>query len=50
MEQIECSETSANINHTPGKHPKVGTLDTEHGESLKIKNISTSSLILLSDA
>jgi hypothetical protein len=35
MEQIECSETSANINQTPGKHPKVSTLDTEHGESLK---------------
>jgi hypothetical protein len=27
IEQIECSETSANINHTPGKHPKVSTLD-----------------------
>jgi hypothetical protein len=35
MEQIECSETSANINQTPGKHPKVSTLDTEHGEILK---------------
>jgi hypothetical protein len=35
MEQIECSETSANINQTPGKCQKVSTLDTEHGESLK---------------
>jgi hypothetical protein len=28
MEQIDCSETSANINQTPGKHPKVSTLVT----------------------
>jgi hypothetical protein len=35
MEQIECSETSANINQTLGKHPKDSTLNTEHGESLK---------------
>jgi hypothetical protein len=35
MEQIEFSETSTNINQTPGKHPKVSTLDNEHGESLK---------------
>jgi hypothetical protein len=27
MEQIEFSETSANINQTPGKHPKVFTLN-----------------------
>jgi hypothetical protein len=26
MEQIECSETSANINQTPGKHPKENRL------------------------
>jgi hypothetical protein len=39
MEQIECSETSDNINQTPGKHPKVSTLDTEHGESLKSRII-----------
>jgi hypothetical protein len=31
----ECSETSANINQTPGTHPKDSTLNTEHGESLK---------------
>jgi hypothetical protein len=35
MEQIECSETLANINQTPGKHPKENTLNTEHGGSLK---------------
>jgi hypothetical protein len=35
MEQIECSETSTNINQTPGKHPKENTLNTELGESLK---------------
>jgi hypothetical protein len=29
------SESSANINQTPGKHPKVDILNTEHGESLK---------------
>jgi hypothetical protein len=39
MEQIECSETSANINQTPGKHPEVSTLDTEHGESLKSRTM-----------
>jgi hypothetical protein len=38
MEQIECFETSANINQTPGKHPTVSTLDTEHGESLTFRN------------
>jgi hypothetical protein len=38
MEHIECSETSANINQTPEKHPKVSTLDTEHGESLKSRS------------
>jgi hypothetical protein len=27
MEQIESSETSANINQTPGKHPKENTLN-----------------------
>jgi hypothetical protein len=26
MEQIECSETSANKNQTPGKHPKDSIL------------------------
>jgi hypothetical protein len=41
MEQIECSETSANINQMPGKHPKVSTLDTECGESLKSRNLKT---------
>jgi hypothetical protein len=35
IDLTEGSETSANINQTPGKHPKVDTLNTEHGESLK---------------
>ena len=35
MEQIECSETSANHNRTPGKYPKEYTQDSKHGESLK---------------
>ena len=35
MEQIECSETSAYINQTPGNHPKENTQHSDHGESLK---------------
>ena len=35
MEQIECSETSANHNRTPGKYPKEYIQDSKHGESLK---------------
>jgi len=35
MEQIECSETSAYINQTPGNHPKENKRHSEHGESLK---------------
>jgi hypothetical protein len=27
MDLTECSETSANINQTPGKHPKVDTVN-----------------------
>jgi hypothetical protein len=38
MEQIECSEKSANINQTSGKHPKDNTLNTKHGKSLKSRN------------
>jgi hypothetical protein len=41
MEQIECSETSANINQTPGKHLKDSTLNVKHGESLKSRMIET---------
>jgi hypothetical protein len=40
MEQIEYSETSANINQTPGKHPKDSTLNIKHGESLKARKLS----------
>jgi hypothetical protein len=35
MDVTEGSETSANINQTPGYHPKVDILSIEHGESLK---------------
>jgi hypothetical protein len=35
MDLTEGSETSANINQTLGKHPKVDTVNTEHSESLK---------------
>ena len=40
MEQIECSETSAYINQTPGNHPKENKQHSEHGESLKSRNNS----------
>jgi hypothetical protein len=39
MDLTEGSETSDNINQTPGNHPKVDTLNTEHGESLKSRAI-----------
>ena len=39
MEQIECSETSANHNRTSGKYPKEYRQDPKHGESLKSRNI-----------
>jgi len=35
LEQIECSETSANNNQTPGKYPKEYIQESKHGESLK---------------
>ena len=35
MEQIECSETSANHNHTPGKYSKEYRKHSKHSESLK---------------
>jgi hypothetical protein len=39
MDLTEGSETSANINQTLGKHPKVNTFNTEHSESLKSRII-----------
>ena len=39
MEQIECSETSANHNQTSGKYPKEYRQDSKHGESLKSRPI-----------
>ena len=35
MEHIECSQTSAYNNQTPGKYPKEYIQDSKHGESLK---------------
>jgi hypothetical protein len=35
MDLAEGSETSANINQTPGNNPKDDIINTEHGESLK---------------
>jgi len=40
MEQIECSETSAYINQTPGHHPKENKQHSEQGESLKSRILS----------
>jgi hypothetical protein len=37
MDLTEGFETSANINQTLGKHPKVNTVNIEHSESLKSK-------------
>jgi hypothetical protein len=39
MDLTEGSETSANINQTLGKHPKVNTVNTEHSESLKSRMV-----------
>ena len=39
MELIECSETSANHNRTPGKYPKEYIQDSKHGESLKSSSL-----------
>ena len=46
MEQIECSETSAYINQTPGNHPKENKQHSEHGGSL-IKRTYTLDKVLL---
>ena len=35
VEQIECSETSAYIIHTPGNYAKENIIYSEHDESLK---------------
>jgi hypothetical protein len=40
MDLTEGSETSANIKQTLGKHLKVNTVNTEHSESLKSRNLS----------
>jgi hypothetical protein len=41
MDLTEGSETSAKLNLTPGKYPKENIQDSEHGENLKIKKLST---------
>jgi accessory gene regulator protein AgrB len=47
MDLTEGSETSANINQAPGKHPKVDTLNTEHGKSLKSRSIFLFTVIII---
>jgi hypothetical protein len=34
MDLIEGSETSAQLNLTPGKYPKENIQDSEHGEKI----------------
>jgi len=46
MELIEGSETSAISTVTPGNYPKEDILHTEHGESLKSRNVYSFNLIL----
>jgi hypothetical protein len=40
MEQTECSETSAYKIQTPGNYPEESMQDSEHGESLKSRNMT----------
>jgi hypothetical protein len=39
MEETECSETSAYKIQTPGNYPEESIQHSEHGESLKSRNI-----------
>jgi len=39
MEQTECSKTSAYEIQTPGNYPEENIQHTEHGESLKSRNV-----------
>ena len=39
IEEIERSETSSYIIQTPGNYPKENIIYSEHGESLKSKNV-----------
>jgi hypothetical protein len=41
MEQIECSETSANKIQTPGNYPEESIQHSEHGKSLKSRKLKT---------
>ena len=47
MELIEGSETSNFKTQTPGKYPKENILYTEHGESLKSRNIDSCLYLVL---
>jgi hypothetical protein len=49
MEQTQRSETSAIKHHTLENNPKGYTQHTEHGESLKKKNSTSSVLIVYCD-
>jgi hypothetical protein len=39
MDLTEGSETSAKLNLTPGENPPKNTQDSEHGETLKSRNL-----------
>jgi len=39
MEQTECSETSAYQIQTPRNYPEESIQHSEHGESLKLRNL-----------
>ena len=47
MEQTECSETSAYKIQTPGNYQKESIQHTEHGESLKLRNLTIFILCVL---
>jgi hypothetical protein len=46
METTHVSETSTLYNHTPGNYPKEDNIRSQHGESLKTRNVA---LLLLGD-
>jgi hypothetical protein len=46
MEQIECSETLAFNNQTPGNYPKDYTQESKHGGSLKSRRYESLSIYL----
>jgi hypothetical protein len=46
MELTQGSETSANYNLTPGKYPKEYMQYSNHGESLKSRNLDVYKILL----